>query len=219
MRNTLVRQMDIEKGLLLGVLGLSAGLGSAAIWTAVDKKKKPKEREITLHHPQHADQPLEPLKPIKRREETSYKYPQILSMDGPLMDALESFRGAKFADKRQFDELVECLMRQASLWWSSETLEPEALSASIVREATDLKQETRAVLEEYCHSANITLKDIPGYYFRHGPVNPTWQKAFSQVLMSSDNFRHNTQIAYDTQRQKRIRSLGSRDLRRKDTEK
>lgn len=214
MRNALVRQMDIEKGLLLGVLGLGAGLGSAAIWTAADKKKK----QLTMHRTRHNDQPLEPLKPMKRREETSYKYPQILSMDGPLIDALESFRGAKFADKRQFDEMVQCLMRQASLWWSSETLEPEALSASIVREATDLKQETRAVLEEYCRSANITLKDIPGYYFRHGPVNPTWQKAFSQVLMSSDNFRHNTQIAYDTQRQKRIRSLGSRNLRRKDSQ-
>jgi len=207
--------MDIGKGIIMGVLGLSAGLGGAAIWTAVDRKKKPERPPPVLHNPQDSSQRLEPLKPIERPKDTEFTYPRFLTMDAPLVDALEAFRKVKHADKSQFHELVSCLQRQASLWWSAETLDPEAISASIVHQSTMLKQTTRAVLEEYCRSANITLKDIPGYHFHHGPVNPTWERHFTQVLISSDNFRHNTQIAYDTQRQKRLRAIGSRTYARK----
>jgi len=218
--------MDPSKALITCSAGLVLGGVGAAIWTAVDeKKKKTKLKDSVIPYDR---QPA--FKPdAKARATTSsgqsrpmegkdsdgqavFTYPSLIRVDGPLIDALEMLRTNRKGDIHDFLELIAALTRLQNLWWRTEQADPKFLQASTPHKAMEMRENTKAVLEAYCVSAGIPLKDIPGYRFRYGPVHPHLRRAFTQVLTSADNMRHNTVVAYENVRAKKLRGMANREV-------
>lgn len=223
--------MDPSKALITCSAGLVLGGVSAAIWTAVDEKKKKSKLQDSVvssipnptFRPDAASsssssRPMEGKDPEGQRV---FTYPHIIRVDRPLIDALEALRTSRSGDTHDFLELVAALSRLQNLWWRTEQADPKFLQASTPHKAMEMRENVKAVLEAYCVSASIPLRDIPGYRFRYGPVHPTMRRSFTQVLTSADNMRHNTVVAYEHVRAKKLKNMANREVdqrieRRKD---
>lgn len=217
--------MDPSKALITCSAGLVLGGVGAAIWTAVDEKKKKNHlQESVVPNPTFrpdaasssasnkfnaASRPMEGKDP---EGQDVFTYPSLIRVDRPLIDALEVLRTTRKGDTHDFLELVAALTRLQNLWWRTEQADPNFLQASTPHKAMEMRENVKAVLEAYCVSASIPLKDIPGYRFRYGPVHPTMRRSFTQVLTSADNMRHNTVVAYELVRAKKIKGMANREV-------
>lgn len=189
--------MDLDKALICGASGVGLGLAGAAIWTAVSAKKRALQEELDEAGVK-PDTAIREGKPV-------VKYAPVLLNDGPLVDALDTLQHSLTrSDRRQFARVVGSLVRQANRWMFVERADPAAFADTkdgIVKEAYDMAAETRQLLTEYCLSAGVSMRESTNDpRMRSVPVNPTHNRAFVQVLTSSDNFRHNTQVAFDIKR-------------------
>jgi len=227
--------MDTSKALITCSGGLVLGGIAAAIWSAVDDHKKKKHAKSrnpeTILPPLSSASHRNPASttgfqpnPVKLpasstsmtapdpKGDGAFTYPSLIRVDGPLIDALEVLRTKRRGDTHDFLELVASLTRLQNLWWRTEQADPMFLQANTSHKAMEMRENIKSVLEAYCSSAGIPLKDIPGYRFRYGPLHPHLRRAFSQVLQSADNMRHNTQVAYDIVRAKKMRALADREV-------
>lgn len=210
--------MDPSKALITCSAGLVLGGVGAAIWTAVDEKKKKKNHMPASVVPNPGFQPdakVSSSRPMEGKDaqgQEVFTYPSLIRMDGPLIDALEMLRTKRAGDTYDFLELVAALTRLQNLWWRTEQADPKFLQASTGHKAMEMRENIKAVLEAYCVSAGIPLKDIPGYRFRYGPVHPHFRRAFTQVLTSADNMRHNTEVAYEIVRAKKLKGMANREV-------
>lgn len=218
-------KMDPSKAAITCSAGLVLGGIGAAIWTAVDSKKKTSKDPSSDFKPDAKHVPLSSFASRVLRQtpgtsmgakdekgEAVFTYPPLIKVDAPLIDALEVLRTKRRGDTHDFLELVASLTRLQNLWWRTEQADPKFLQASIRHKAMEMRENIKAVLEAYCVSAAIPLKDIPGYRFRYGPLHPHFRRAFTQVLTSADNMRHNTEVAYNIVKAKGLRSMADREV-------
>ena len=217
--------MDPSKALVTCSAGLVLGGIGAAIWTAVDEKRKKNAMPNSLiddvarrnnvpfvRNPDPKSQKSSTSMEATKGDDGVFTYPSLLKVDPPLIDALEILRTKRRGDTHDFLELVASLTRLQNLWWRTEGADPKFLQPSTCHKAMEMRENIKAVLEAYCISAGIPLKDIPGYRFRYGPVHPHLRRSFTQVLTSADNMRRNTEVAYDIVRAKRLRSMADREV-------
>jgi hypothetical protein len=222
--------MDPSKALVTCAGGLVLGGISAAIWTAIDEKKKKKARPESLVDSIASGGDFDPkarpraashapstssMEGIDSKGEGVFTYPHLIRVDAPLIEALELLRTKRRGDAHDFLELVASLTRLQHLWWRTESADPKFLQRSTRHKAMEMRENIKAVLESYCVSAAIPLKDIPGYRFRYGPVHPQFRRAFTQVLTSADNMRHNTEVAYEIVRAKGMKQMANREVDRR----
>lgn len=220
--------MDPSKALITCSAGVVLGGISAVIWTAVDNHKKTKKQENTKGISKSIISSFE-TNSTKQRIETNtdqrnekshsfttgitktegsdvFTYPDIIRIDKRLINSLEVLRHARNFQEKEFWEIVASITRIQNLWWRTANSNPEHLQATTPHKATQLMENTKSAMEAYCRSASIALHDTKSGKFRYSPVNPNYRPAYTQILTSADNMRHNVIAMYDKMRAKKLKN-------------
>lgn len=206
--------VKMDKIVITTGVGAIAGVIAGSIWSAVEKKgKKPPERIFPVSRKEKGgSHPLRRVDESKLSgnnplESKDYTYPGILNTDKRLGDSLDVFRERRGTSRQLFMVLVTKLHTLSRLWYKCELVktengkeEDEELVKRAAYEATVLCDGVRASLEELCKDSGIPCRSIPGYHFKHGPVNPQFRRAFTQILRSADNYRHNCMVACESKK-------------------
>lgn len=212
----IMTESKMDKVVITTGVGAILGVVAGSIWSAVEKKgKRPHARIYPSSTAKETDGKHHPLRRIDEAklpgtnplEAKDYTYPGILNTDRRLADALDTFRERRGTSRQLFMVLVTKLHTLSRLWYKCELVkvdsakeEDEDLIKSAAYEATHLCEQVRASLETLCKDSGIPCRPIPGYHFKHGPVNPQFRRAFTEVLKAADNYRHNCMVACESKK-------------------
>ncbi len=182
-------------------IGAVAGVVGGIVWATVDNK--PKKQNDRIHVDPHGRVDERKLFGSNPLDSTDYAYPKELSLDTSLIEALEVFRTRKGTSRQLFMAVVGSLYSLARTWWKAEMAkgaEGEAFVKEAFYEASRINQNLRGALEKLCNDSRIPCKEIPGYHYVYGPINPQFRRAFSTILTSAANYKHNTKVAVESKK-------------------